>query len=441
MADTPQPTEMAPKAVADSEVLAAVEAASKKAVIDTETKLSGKIGSIEEQVESFEKSISSVNDLINRQFEGARADAATNDEKIQKRIDQLEDSLSKGGSSSRMSAMEIFLSNKSLVQAISKGDFTNYREGKKTKLFEAGWSLHPRQARETSQKTVTLPDYVSKSLTITPTGEFPCGDLALPTPDPRTCIRDLAPSTQVGGMRGFSQYLDICPDYALEGCVAEGAAKPEVDLTGALVTNNACKQAGKVEVTAEQLSFIPGLRTWLEVILRNDVEFNEESNLAAEYIARSTALDVATYITTPGINDTLLNRISAAEAQVNDSGYRATGALISSVDAHILRTSQGADDQYLFMQPGGTCSDDPMCVWRIPYCVSSAVEPGTAIVGDFRNGSLINDFQFMGSFGTTISLGTSGDNRDSNIWTLYAERMSNVDIPCTLAFVNTTPTT
>lgn len=410
MADTTQPTEQAVKAVADNDVLAAVEAASKKAVIDTETKLKSDIESVKGVVDKSEKRFASMEDLITRQFEGVRADANAGDEKIQQRLDKIEDMAKTGNpTTSLQSPMEILLSQKSLTKSLEKGDLSPFRDGK-TKLFDAGFSMHPRNARLTAEKTLTFPNS---------DGTLACGDPAFGLPDATTCIRDLVPFRQE--TRGFSEYFDICPEYTNNACIAEGDPKPEIDLTGDLVQHKPCKVAGKIRLTAEQLSFIAGLRPWIEMYLRRNTDHDENELLLAEIIARSTAY--------AGDETEILLMISDAIAQLQASGYNGTGVIVGPEGMHQIRSDAGATGDAAL---GSNC--DPS-VWCLDTCVSQNIEGLGFMVGDFRGGAIGNDFRFMGAFGTTVSLGTSGADRDSNIWTLYAERLANIDVPCELAFV------
>lgn len=90
----------------------------------------------------------------------------------------------------------------------------------------------------------------------------------------------------------------------------------------------------------------------------------------------------------PGVNETSLDIIRKAIAEVRLSEYAATGIIINPSDWAEIELLKGTDDRYIW----GTVTDGGVSrLWRVPVIETTAMEEGRFLVGAFGLGAQLWD--------------------------------------------------
>lgn len=193
-----------------------------------------------------------------------------------------------------------------------------------------------------------------------------------PTPTWRTPLLDVVtvePIT-VGSVEYF-YFQPAIPTAA--PVVAEGAAKPPVDVTLVLKAAALDTYAHWKAITRQALEDFPRIRRIVEDYLRGGVIRAMENALA---VAINANTDIpAVPATAPG---GLLGAIRVAQAMVQSNGFTPNAVLLNPNDWAALDVSM----LYATLQgPVGMSA-----FWSLTPISSSQVPEGTAYVGDFRDG-------------------------------------------------------
>lgn len=195
------------------------------------------------------------------------------------------------------------------------------------------------------------------------------------------------------------------------GVVAEGAAKPEANMTATPVSDTLDTIAHWKEITRQALEDIPQIRSLVETRLRQGIARKVEQDVVTALIAAT--IPPASGTAAQG----LLGAIRIGLATVQANGYTPNAVLVNPMDA--------ANIDLGIM--GGTLNGPVVNggLWGLRLVASPDLTAGTAYVGDFGAGVVIFDR------GTTdVYLSDShADNFVKNILLLLAEIRALVTVP------------
>lgn len=223
----------------------------------------------------------------------------------------------------------------------------------------------------------------------------------------------------------------------LADMVAEGAPKPQSDLTFRRGSVNVEKIAHWIRVTSEVLSDAPMLRSYIDMRLRYGVAFKEEAALLNGN-GTSPQLDGLlntgnfvdydnTYVagTTPtdGVDD-----LRIAKEQVNGSFLTATGVILNYRDWARIELLKDADGHYLHSSV--TTGLTPR-LWGMRVATSHSIAEGKFHVGSFQMGAMIWDRWAMRVMAST----EDGNNFTENKVTILAEKRLALEVFRPNAFV------
>lgn len=200
--------------------------------------------------------------------------------------------------------------------------------------------------------------------------------------------------------------------------VAEGALKPESDITFEEVTAPVRTLASWVKLSRQVLDDDAQLRSEIDTILRYGLEYVIEGQILNGdgtgqnlhgLIPQATAFDETRRAAGDQQFDILLKAISQSE----EADYPATGAIISTRDWFAMQGLKDAEGRYLGSGPLG---DVPDRVWRLPVAPSNSIP-----VGKFLVGALELAAKVYSRTDATVELGYVNDDFTRNLVTVLGE--------------------
>jgi len=218
--------------------------------------------------------------------------------------------------------------------------------------------------------------------------------------------------TVSGNAVSWVQWTPAQPPAA--GVVAEGAAKPEMTMDAAPVSDTLDTIAHWKEITRQALEDIPQIRATVESKLRYGIFRKLEADIA---VALAGAPIPPASGGSAAAGDTLLNAIRVGLATVQGNGYDPNAVLVNPMDA--------ADIDLAIM--GGTLLGPTQTpgLWGLRVVGVPDLPAGTAYVGDFQQGVTVFD---RGT--TTVYLTDShADNFIKNVLLLLAEIRALATVP------------
>lgn len=219
--------------------------------------------------------------------------------------------------------------------------------------------------------------------------------------------------------------------------VAEGAAKPQSDITFKRGQVNVEKIAHWIRVSSEVLSDAPMLRSYIDMRLRYGVDFKEEDQLlngngtspnldGLLNTGNFTAYD-NTFLTgvtpTDGVDD-----MRIAKEQVNSSFMTATGVILNHKDWAKIELLRDGDGKYLYASV--TTGLAPR-LWGMRVAASHSLAEGKFHVGSFAIGAQIWDRWAM----RIMASNEDQDNFINNKVTILAEKRLALEVFRPDAFV------
>lgn len=208
---------------------------------------------------------------------------------------------------------------------------------------------------------------------------------------------------------------------------AEGAAKPESDITFELVTANIRTIAHWIKASNQVLSDAPMLASYIDTRMRYGVDYRFDSQLlngngSGQNI--SGILDSGNFTAfTPATGEQQLDAINRMIYLVYASDYAPTAILLNPADwgaMQRLKVGGSATAQYVVGNPNGGAMS--MTLWGLPVVVSNAVPSGQAVVGNFDIA-----YQVWNRQGTVVEMfAQDEDNVQKNLVTIRAERRATL---------------
>jgi Phage capsid family len=207
----------------------------------------------------------------------------------------------------------------------------------------------------------------------------------------RLSVLDLIPAATLDAGSGF-RYLQESGDLTTAAETAEGQVKPEADLgldDAEVVTQTI---AHWLKLQRQQLADVPSLATTVQTRLTYGVMLRlEDAVLAGDGIGQHIRGILATpgiidvpYVAGGPLSDLALDGIVAVELGFAD----ANGVILHPTDwAAMLKATAVTSGERI--DSDGAFGTPPVTVWGLPAVRSTAVPPGSALIGDFAGGATV----------------------------------------------------
>ena len=211
-------------------------------------------------------------------------------------------------------------------------------------------------------------------------------------------IRDLIPSVQVTG-QSYTYYRELLHTRGAAP-VAEGASKPQSNVTFESKTDLVKKLAVWIPVSDEALDDVPQLYGYLQQLLRYDLKLEEEAQILKGdgtgnnlngVMTRATTFDT----TLSKTGDTAIDTVRRAIYQVRkQSKLPADATVMTELDWMNIELEKDSNNRYLFANLQGFVTP---ILWGRPVIASDSMDEGDGtnggefLVGNFRRGATIYD--------------------------------------------------
>lgn len=201
--------------------------------------------------------------------------------------------------------------------------------------------------------------------------------------------------------------------------VAEGAAKPQSDLSFELKTTTVRTIAHWIRASKQVLADIPLLQSYIDARLRYGLQYVEEQQLLAGdgtgvnllgLIPQATAFDDDMR----KAGDTMIKTLRRAILQVRLAEYRASGIVLNPVDWAEIELETDSNGRYIWVNvvEGG----QPR-MWRLPVVDTTAMPQGSFLVGAFDMAAQVFDREEA-----SVEVSTEdGNNFTTNMVTIRGE--------------------
>ena len=251
-------------------------------------------------------------------------------------------------------------------------------------------------------------------------------------------IRDLIPTTPVTG-QSFTYFKELLHTLGA-GMVAEGAAKPTSNVTFEQVTDIVKKIAVWMPVTDEALDDVPQLYSYIQELLRYDLELKREGQLLKGdgtgnnlngIMTQATVFDPALSKATDTAIDTVRRAIYQARKQ---SKLAADAVVMSDLDWMNIELQKDGENRYLFANLQGLVTP---VLWGRPIVASDSMDEGDGSTtgGEFLTGSFQQGARIYDRMGFTIKVGMINDDFIKNQRAILVEERLGLAVRKKHAFV------
>lgn len=230
-------------------------------------------------------------------------------------------------------------------------------------------------------------------------------------------VSDIIPQgTMSGNMLNVTREL-LFTNNAAE--TAEGASKPESDLTFELVPTPVATIAHWLKVSKQILEDAPALASYIDNRLRYGVDVRYDAQLlngngSGQNISGITKSGNYTAFT-PLTGFTILDNINKAIELVRTADYEATGIVLNPADWGNIERMKDSENRYVVGNPLAPITPT---LWGKPVVVTNAMTAGKILVGAFDISHQIFNRQ-----GTVVEMFEQDDvNVQKNLVTVRAER-------------------
>ncbi len=212
-------------------------------------------------------------------------------------------------------------------------------------------------------------------------------------------IRDLIPSVPVTG-QSYTYFKELLHTRGAAP-VAEGAAKPQSNVTFEQKTDLVKKIAVWIPVSDEALDDVPQLFGYLQQLLRYDLKLEEEEQILKGDGTGNNLPGIMTQATTftPALSkagDTSIDTVRRAIYQVRKQAKLAADATVmTELDWMDIELQKDAQNRYLFANLQGFVTP---ILWGRPVITSDSMDEGNGtdtggefLVGNFQRGATIYD--------------------------------------------------
>lgn len=252
------------------------------------------------------------------------------------------------------------------------------------------------------------------------------GDLLVPfrrpgivaTPNRQLVIRDIL--TVIPTTASSIEYVKETGFANAAATVAEGAQKPESNITFSLETAPVRTIAHWIQASKQILADVPALLAYIEARMTYGLDVVEEEQLLSGdgtgsnitgFLSQATPYDTGR--TQP--DDHRMDIIRRAMTQVRLAEYRADAILLHPDDWEQIELTKTDEGAYVWANPAGLLGPR---LWGLPVIETTSLEPGEFVVGAFGLAATLWDRE------TTV-VDISTDDRDNfikNMVTIRAEK-------------------
>lgn len=251
-------------------------------------------------------------------------------------------------------------------------------------------------------------------------------------------IRDLIPTTPVTGP-SFTYFKELLHTLGA-GMVAEGAAKPTSNVTFEQVTDIVKKIAVWMPVTDEALDDVPQLYSYIQELLRYDLELKREGQLLKGDGTGNNLNGIMTQATVfdPDLSkatDTAIDTVRRAIYQARKQSKLAADAVVmSDLDWMNIELQKDGENRYLFANLQGLVTP---VLWGRPIVASDSMDEGDGSTtgGEFLTGSFQQGARIYDRMGFTIKVGMINDDFIKNQRAILVEERLGLAVRKKFAFV------
>ena len=256
--------------------------------------------------------------------------------------------------------------------------------------------------------------------------------IALPTRRPT--IRNLvAPGTTTSNTVEFSRAVSR---QNMAAVVAEGALKPQSDLTMELVTTPVRTVAHFMIASRQALDDAAALQSLIDADLRSGLALAEEVELltgdgTGEHllgIIPQASAYIAAFVVT---GETAIDRLALGLLQSELSLLPASGIVLHPTDWTKMKMLKDATGRYILGDPSAVA---PPTLWGVPLTVTPAITVGSFLTGGFRDASQIFDRMQVEVLIST----EDSDNFRKNLITIRCEERLAFAVKRSTAFITGT---
>lgn len=265
---------------------------------------------------------------------------------------------------------------------------------------------------------------VSMTMKAVTTGSTSAGALVAPDRDPdinalprrRMTIRGLMPVVEITS--GAVEYVHQTARPAGAAPVAEGALKPESDMSFELRNTTAKVIAHWIKVSRQAVEDLPQLRDIIDTeMLYGLAEVEENQILNGNGTGQNLPglmISATPFVDPLGLVDpTMIDTLGAAILQSALADFPATGIVVHPADWARMRLLKDADSKYILGEPGAVV--EPR-LFGLPVVATKAMATGEFLVGDFANAATLYD-----RWQARVEVGYVNDDFTRNLVTVLAE--------------------
>lgn len=215
--------------------------------------------------------------------------------------------------------------------------------------------------------------------------------------------------------------------------VAEGAAKPQSDMSLELIQTPVRTLAHWFKASTQVLADIPLLQSYIDTRSRYGLKDVEDQQLLAGdgtgqnllgIVPQATDFDVGLL----EVDDTEIDTIRRGKLQVRIAKYEASAIVLNPADWARIETLKDANGRYLIGDPTG---ERPQRLWNLPVVDSDAIAEGHWLIGAFDRAAQVFDRE-----DANVQVSTEdGDNFTKNMVTIRAEERLALAVHRPEAFV------
>lgn len=201
--------------------------------------------------------------------------------------------------------------------------------------------------------------------------------------------------------------------------VAEGALKPQSDITFDLKDSSVKTIAHWVKASVQILADVPQLQSYIDIRMTYGLKYVEEMQLLAGDGTGQNLLGLIPQATPFNdalrkANDTKIDTIRRAVLQVRNAEYRASAIVLNPNDWADIELGKDANGRYLWVNVG--TGAEPQ-LWRLPVVETTAMPSGYFMVGAFNIAAQLFDRE-----DANVQVSTEdGDNFVKNMVTIRVE--------------------
>jgi len=252
-------------------------------------------------------------------------------------------------------------------------------------------------------------------------------------------IRDLIPVTPVTSGNSFTYFKELLHTRGAAP-VAEGAAKPQSNVTFEQKTDTIRKLAVWMPVTDEALDDVPQLYSYIQELLRYDLKLAEEGQILKGdgtgnnlngLMTQATAFD--TGLSKAG--DTAIDTVRRAIYQVRKQSKRGADAVVmTELDWMNIELLKDGENRYLFANLQGLVTP---ILWGRPVVASESMDEGDGedTGGEFLVGSFAQGARIYDRMAYTFKVGMINDDFVKNQRVLLVEERLGLAVRRPYAFV------